>query len=230
MSSWTRRPSPLGEFDRRLTALPPPGLRGAATRAQSYPLLTHCLRGVDYIKVDGCGSNSYYPTGYKAMGAALESVGRDIVYSCSWPAYIGSNESQKPFATFIMDGCNLWRNWRVDRAPQRERRHPSALTDSPIQTSDRMPQSSTQGRHPVRLGLSLLHYRLLGQLGRGAGTLGRAGALARHGHGEWLVRGGGGVCPRQVCALGLQAAGLLQCAPRYARAAASHRQQLHHAR
>jgi len=66
---------------------------------------------VDYIKVDGCGSNSYYPAGYKAMGAALESVGRDIVYSCSWPAYIGSNESTKPFATFIMDGCNLWRNW-----------------------------------------------------------------------------------------------------------------------
>ena len=68
-------------------------------------------RGVDYLKVDGCGDNSYYPHGYAAMGAALEASGRDIVYSCSWPAYIGSNESVKPFSTFIMDGCNLWRNW-----------------------------------------------------------------------------------------------------------------------
>ena len=45
------------------------------------------------------------------MGAALANSGRDIVYSCSWPAYIGSNESEKPFSTFIADGCNLWRNW-----------------------------------------------------------------------------------------------------------------------
>jgi len=67
--------------------------------------------GVDYLKVDGCGDNAYYPTGYNAMGAALEASGRGIVYSCSWPAYIGSNETEKPFNTFIMDGCNLWRNW-----------------------------------------------------------------------------------------------------------------------
>ena len=45
------------------------------------------------------------------MGAALEASGRDIVYSCSWPAYMGSNESEKPYATFINDGCNLWRNY-----------------------------------------------------------------------------------------------------------------------
>ena len=64
------------------------------------------------LKVDGCGPASYYPQGYKAMGAALEKSGRPIVYSCSWPAYInGGNESLQPFGTFIMDGCNLWRNW-----------------------------------------------------------------------------------------------------------------------
>lgn len=67
--------------------------------------------GVDYIKVDGCGDNGYYPKGYAAMGAALEATGRDIVYSCSWPAYVGDNETEKPFGTYIMDGCNLWRNW-----------------------------------------------------------------------------------------------------------------------
>lgn len=45
------------------------------------------------------------------MGAALRSTGRDIEYSCSWPAYLGDNETDKPFATMIQAGCNLWRNW-----------------------------------------------------------------------------------------------------------------------
>jgi hypothetical protein len=45
------------------------------------------------------------------MGAALEASGRDIVYSCSWPAYINASESEKPYGEMIMDGCNLWRNW-----------------------------------------------------------------------------------------------------------------------
>ena len=43
--------------------------------------------GVDYIKVDGCGAKDYYKGGYRSMGLALEGSGRDIVYSCSWPAY-----------------------------------------------------------------------------------------------------------------------------------------------
>ena len=37
--------------------------------------------------------------------------GRDIVYSCSWPAYLGGNESAKPWAAMIAAGCNSWRNW-----------------------------------------------------------------------------------------------------------------------
>lgn len=67
--------------------------------------------GVDYLKVDGCGNNAAYPKGYKDMGAALAASGRNITYSCSWPAYIGNDETQKPFDTFIADNCNLWRNW-----------------------------------------------------------------------------------------------------------------------
>ncbi|EGD81210.1 hypothetical protein PTSG_13159 [Salpingoeca rosetta] len=68
--------------------------------------------GVDYLKVDGCNPNkTYYPTGYTAMGTALQISGRDIVYSCSWPAYLGSNETTKPYNTMIGIGCNLWRNW-----------------------------------------------------------------------------------------------------------------------
>merc|ERR1719203_412762 len=63
------------------------------------------------MKVDGCGDPSYYEVGYRDMGAALEATGRDIEYSCSWPAYLGGNETTKPFTSLIMDGCNLWRNW-----------------------------------------------------------------------------------------------------------------------
>ena len=57
------------------------------------------------MKVDGCGDLSYYEGGYKAMGAALEASGRDMVYSCSWPAYIGSNESVKPFRSEWVYKC-----------------------------------------------------------------------------------------------------------------------------
>lgn len=67
--------------------------------------------GVDYVKVDGCGDNNYYPTGYPLMGNALTSQNRSIVYSCSWPAYLGTNESTKPYPAMIAAHCNLWRNW-----------------------------------------------------------------------------------------------------------------------
>ena len=67
---------------------------------------------LSYMKVDGCGNASYYNEGYRKMGAALERSGRQIEYSCSWPAYInGGNESLQPFSTFIEIGCNVWRNW-----------------------------------------------------------------------------------------------------------------------
>lgn len=69
--------------------------------------------GVDYLKLDGCFNDKQsYVTGYPAAGAALQATGRDIVYSCSWPAYLGGNETAKPFAAMVDAGCNLWRNWR----------------------------------------------------------------------------------------------------------------------
>eukprot|EP00729_Bicosta_minor_P022020 gene22020-33529_t len=52
-----------------------------------------------------------YATGYPKMGMALQGSGRDIVYSCSWPAYLGSDEDTKPFKAMVAAGCNLWRNW-----------------------------------------------------------------------------------------------------------------------
>jgi hypothetical protein len=76
--------------------------RTVSCRAACDPVCVHpcCTCACSYIKVDGCGNNDYYPTGYAAMGAALEASGRDIVYSCSWPAYIGSNETEKPFGAW----------------------------------------------------------------------------------------------------------------------------------
>jgi hypothetical protein len=68
--------------------------------------------GVDYLKLDGCYNDEEgYATGYPAFGSDLLSSGRDIVYSCSWPAYLGDNETSKPFQAMIDGGCNLWRNW-----------------------------------------------------------------------------------------------------------------------
>lgn len=72
--------------------------------------------GVDYLKADGCGDPDYYKVGYPALGAALQATGRDIIYSCSWPAYLGDDEAQKPFAAFIAAGCNSWRNY-LDMGP-----------------------------------------------------------------------------------------------------------------
>lgn len=68
--------------------------------------------GVDYLKVDGCYANVHvYEKGYPKLGKALQQSGREITYSCSWPAYLGDDESKKPFDRMIDAGCNLWRNW-----------------------------------------------------------------------------------------------------------------------
>ncbi len=88
------------------------GYPASAPNHEKIDAETFASWGVDYLKVDGCGPKDYYKGGYKAMGEALEESGRDIVYSCSWPAYINNgNETIQPFNEFIMDGCNLWRNW-----------------------------------------------------------------------------------------------------------------------
>jgi len=74
--------------------------------------VTFASWGVDYLKVDGCHRRAPgMAVGYPAMGTALQSSGRNITYSCSWPAYLGGNESSKPFGDMIDAGCNLWRNW-----------------------------------------------------------------------------------------------------------------------
>lgn len=72
---------------------------------------TFAAWGVAYLKLDGCNNDATgFETGYPAMGEALARY--DIVYSCSWPAYLGDDEGAKPFASMVDAGCNLWRNWR----------------------------------------------------------------------------------------------------------------------
>ena len=41
------------------------------------------------LQVDGCYADiSAYNVTYPELGQALNSTGRSIVYSCSWPAYL----------------------------------------------------------------------------------------------------------------------------------------------
>jgi len=86
----------------------------AGHEAQDAAMLARI--GADYLKADGCGDVATYPTAYPLMGAALQASGRNITFSCSWPAYLGDDEAAKPFAAFIAAGCNLWRNY-LDMGP-----------------------------------------------------------------------------------------------------------------
>ncbi|XP_050682650.1 alpha-N-acetylgalactosaminidase-like [Leptidea sinapis] len=62
--------------------------------------------GVDYIKLDGCNVEiSQMDTGYPEFGKYMNESGREMVYSCSWPAY-----QSNPDYPSIMEHCNLWRN------------------------------------------------------------------------------------------------------------------------
>uniref|UniRef100_A0A915IPI1 Alpha-galactosidase n=1 Tax=Romanomermis culicivorax TaxID=13658 RepID=A0A915IPI1_ROMCU len=67
--------------------------------------------GVDMLKLDGCyASPSIMPTGYPKMSKYLNSTGRPIVYSCSWPAY-EVDAGIVPKYPAIAKACNLWRNY-----------------------------------------------------------------------------------------------------------------------
>jgi len=68
---------------------------------------------VDYVKMDGCNiKHTDFQAGYQAFGDALVKSGREIIYSCSWPAYLGDNETAKPYEAMVSAHCNLWRNWK----------------------------------------------------------------------------------------------------------------------
>merc|ERR1712063_88886 len=87
-----------------------PGTGGHITRDMD----TFAAWGIDYLKLDACVKHHSELAGYSIAGSALQATGRNITYSCSWPACLGSDESKKPFGAFIDAGCNLWRNWIPD--------------------------------------------------------------------------------------------------------------------
>uniref|UniRef100_A0A914ZGG7 Alpha-galactosidase n=1 Tax=Panagrolaimus superbus TaxID=310955 RepID=A0A914ZGG7_9BILA len=50
---------------------------------------------VDYLKLDGCyAEESEMPKGYPEMERDLNATGRPIVYACSWPAYLISEQDK----------------------------------------------------------------------------------------------------------------------------------------
>lgn len=64
---------------------------------------------VDYLKMDGCFTKiSLMGEGYPKMERALNATGRPIVYSCSWPFYVGYGGHKVDF-TPVRKSCNLWR-------------------------------------------------------------------------------------------------------------------------
>ncbi|KAG7235475.1 hypothetical protein INR49_002610 [Caranx melampygus] len=67
--------------------------------------------GVDYLKFDGCWSNPVEQMlGYPRMSKALNATGRSMVYSCSWPAYLGGLPPSVNY-TLLGEICHLWRNY-----------------------------------------------------------------------------------------------------------------------
>lgn len=72
---------------------------------------TYADWAVDMLKLDGCYMDPIlmdrmYPT----VTAALNATGREIVFSCSWPAY-QVDKGIKPDYPSIAKYCNMWRNF-----------------------------------------------------------------------------------------------------------------------
>jgi alpha-N-acetylgalactosaminidase len=68
---------------------------------------TYAGWGIDSLKMDGCNainSHEVMDPAYKYMGKALNTSGRPVMYSCSWPFYVGSLNWSVTAAT-----CNMWR-------------------------------------------------------------------------------------------------------------------------
>ena len=69
--------------------------------------------GVDSLKVDGCYADlDSMGEAYARLGRFLNSTGRPVLYSCSWPAYDEAHhcENEIDMRTLIRT-CNLWRNY-----------------------------------------------------------------------------------------------------------------------
>jgi len=66
---------------------------------------------IDYLKFDGCHSSSAEQRiGYEKFGNELDKTGRKIVYSCSYPAYLGGSPRTVDY-TWLGQNCHQWRNY-----------------------------------------------------------------------------------------------------------------------
>lgn len=66
---------------------------------------------IDYLKFDGCFSSSEEQRiGYEMFGNFLNDTGRDVVYSCSYPAYLGGLPAQVDYK-WLGSVCHQWRNY-----------------------------------------------------------------------------------------------------------------------
>ncbi|CAH8581844.1 unnamed protein product [Heterobilharzia americana] len=66
---------------------------------------------VDYVKMDGCYSPiEKMPNGYEKFSQLINSTGRYIIFSCSYPAYIPWINNPKLIDWIkLQKNCNLWR-------------------------------------------------------------------------------------------------------------------------
>ena len=86
-----------------LTCAGYPGSEGYLNRDAK----TFAKWGVDMLKMDGCYSNTLdLPDAYPGMAHFLNNTGRQILYSCSWPAY-NMDMDYEP----LPEHCNMWRNY-----------------------------------------------------------------------------------------------------------------------
>ncbi len=63
--------------------------------------------GIDSVKMDGCNSDpTQQPEGYATMAFFFNQTGRQMYFSCSYPAYILPNSLN---VTLLQQTCNSWR-------------------------------------------------------------------------------------------------------------------------
>jgi alpha-N-acetylgalactosaminidase len=63
------------------------------------------------LKVDGCNADPHTMNqSYPLLSELINNSGRDIVYSCSWPAYIYFNGLPLQY-NLLAKYCHLWRNF-----------------------------------------------------------------------------------------------------------------------
>jgi len=70
--------------------------------------------GIDYLKLDGCYEDiAEMHDDYTEVSKILDASGRDIVFSCSWPAYVNNHgeDNDGEILQTLSEICHTWRNF-----------------------------------------------------------------------------------------------------------------------